>query len=189
MDQRPARSLRFAGSLTMVAVVGSLLVMGAPASQAVNVAQSAIVNPNPANWTPNVLNGQVNSFVQIGTKVYAGGRSRRSRPRAAARSIRVPTSSRSTPRPARSTPIRSDLRRRREGPCGLSRWQPARRRVLQLRERGHDCPQARQARTPRPGNGSPRSMWATRTARYGTSRSRATWSSPVADSPHQGCRA
>ena len=84
MDQRPARSLRFAGSLTMVAVVGSLLVMGAPASQAVNVAQRQIVNPNPANWTPNVLNGQVYSFVQIGNEglrrwpVHAGaGRERR----------------------------------------------------------------------------------------------------------------
>ncbi len=38
-----------------------------------NAAQNKIVNPDPANWTPNVLNGQVNSMVQIGNKIYAGG--------------------------------------------------------------------------------------------------------------------
>ena len=44
-----------------------------PAAQAVNVAQDQIVNPNPANFTPNVLNGQINSIVQIGNQIYAGG--------------------------------------------------------------------------------------------------------------------
>ena len=47
--------------------------VGIPAAQAVNVAQDQIVNPNPANFTPNVLNGQINSIVQIGNQIYAGG--------------------------------------------------------------------------------------------------------------------
>ena len=73
MQQRPGRSRRLVSSLTMLAIVTSLVVAGAPASQAVNVAQTKIVNPNPENWTPNVLDGQINSIVQIGTKVYAAG--------------------------------------------------------------------------------------------------------------------
>ena len=65
---------RFVSSLTMLAIVTSLVVAGSPASQAVNFPQTNIVNPNPENWTPNVLDGQINSIVQIGTKVYAAGR-------------------------------------------------------------------------------------------------------------------
>ena len=54
-------------------MLASLVFVGIPASQAVNVAQDQIVNPNPANFTPNVLNGQINSIVQIGNQIYAGG--------------------------------------------------------------------------------------------------------------------
>ena len=37
------------------------------------VAQPSIVSDNPANWTPNVLNGQVNALVQVGNRIIAGG--------------------------------------------------------------------------------------------------------------------
>ena len=73
MQHRPGSSHRLVGSLTMLAIVASVVVAGAPASQAVNFPQTKIVNPNPDNWTPNVLDGQVNAIVQIGTKMYAGG--------------------------------------------------------------------------------------------------------------------
>ena len=73
MKHRPDSSHRLVGSLTMLAIVASVVVAGAPASQAVNFPQTKIVNPNPDNWTPNVLDGQVNAIVQIGTKMYAAG--------------------------------------------------------------------------------------------------------------------
>ena len=52
MQQRPGRSRRLVSSLTMLAIVTSLVVAGAPASQAVNVAQTKIVNPNPDELDP-----------------------------------------------------------------------------------------------------------------------------------------
>ena len=73
MQQRPARHHRVVSSLATLAMLVSVMFVGIPASHAVNIAQNKIVNPNPANWTPNVLNGQVNSIVQIGNKIYAGG--------------------------------------------------------------------------------------------------------------------
>ena len=54
-------------------MLASLLFVGASVAQAVNIAQNKIVNPDPANWTPNVLDGVVYTFVQIGTKIFAGG--------------------------------------------------------------------------------------------------------------------
>ena len=71
--QRTVRHHRVVGTLATLAMLVSLVYVGIPAAQAVNVAQNQIVNPNPANFTPNVLNGQINSIVQIGTKIYAGG--------------------------------------------------------------------------------------------------------------------
>ena len=73
MQQRPARHHRVVSSLATLAMLVSLVYVGIPAAQAVNVAQDQIVNPNPANLTPNVLNGQINSIVQIGNQIYAGG--------------------------------------------------------------------------------------------------------------------
>ena len=102
MDRSPVLTRRPVGLLCAIAIIATLVAIGSPAS-AVNTAQNRIVNPDPANWTPNVLDGEVYIFVQIGSKIYAGGRSPRCRPRAVARSIRARTSSRSTPRPARST--------------------------------------------------------------------------------------
>jgi len=42
-------------------------------ADAVNVAQSVVVSADPADWTPNVLDGQVNAVLQVGTKVVVGG--------------------------------------------------------------------------------------------------------------------
>ena len=73
MHQRPARPPSRRDSLASLALLVSLVFVVTPAAQAVNIAQDKIVNPNPENWTPNVLNGQINSIVQIGNQIYAGG--------------------------------------------------------------------------------------------------------------------
>ena len=76
MHQRQARPHRHrstVATLASLALLVSLVFVVTPAAQAVNIAQDKIVNPNPENWTPNVLNGQINSIVQIGNQIYAGG--------------------------------------------------------------------------------------------------------------------
>lgn len=40
---------------------------------AVQVTHPAVVSDNPAHWTPNILDGQVNAILQMGTKVIVGG--------------------------------------------------------------------------------------------------------------------
>ena len=72
MDRSPALTRRPVSLLCAIAIIATLVAIGPPAS-AVNTAQNRIVNPDPANWTPNVLDGEVYSFVQIGSKIYAGG--------------------------------------------------------------------------------------------------------------------
>lgn len=49
-------------------------VLGAvPAAQAVNIEQAVVVNDNPADFTPQVLDGNVAAIVQVGTKMIIGG--------------------------------------------------------------------------------------------------------------------
>jgi hypothetical protein len=51
-----------------------LLLLGVPtASLASDAAHSILANPNPADWTPQIQDGQVNAIVQMGTKVVVGG--------------------------------------------------------------------------------------------------------------------
>jgi PKD repeat protein len=53
---------------TVVALVTPAL---PPASAALQ--QTSIVSDNPANWTPNVLDGKVEALVQVGNRIIAGG--------------------------------------------------------------------------------------------------------------------
>src|SRR5919109_390817 len=70
MHARPARSRPFAAALLLCAA----LLLGVPsASLASDTAHSKLVNPDPADWTPQVQDGQVNAIVQMGTKVVVGG--------------------------------------------------------------------------------------------------------------------
>ena len=54
--------------LSVALVVSVALLWGVPmASQAAETPQSTLVNPDPADWTPQVQDGQVNAIVQMGT--------------------------------------------------------------------------------------------------------------------------
>jgi hypothetical protein len=56
--------------LSTLAAVGTL----PPAtSRAVNVAQSVVVSPDPVDWTPHALDGQVNAVAKVGTRIVVGG--------------------------------------------------------------------------------------------------------------------
>jgi chitodextrinase len=55
-------------------IIGLPVVIGLPtASMASDTPHSVVVNPDPADWTPNILDGQVNTILQMGTKVVVGG--------------------------------------------------------------------------------------------------------------------
>ena len=70
---------RVAGAV-VVLCVGVVAALAPSPASAVQVPQATVVSSNPANWTPNVLDGQVNSIVQIGSTVYLGGRFSRVQP-------------------------------------------------------------------------------------------------------------
>ncbi len=69
---RTSRRSRSSRTL-IVATAAVMVVMAAAQAGAVNVAQSVVVSANPADGTPNVLDGQVNAVLQMGTKVVVGG--------------------------------------------------------------------------------------------------------------------
>jgi len=58
------------------AVVATVLAFAAPtnAVQLSQVAQSTVVNPKPATWTPDVTNGTVFAIGQVGGKMVLGGK-------------------------------------------------------------------------------------------------------------------
>jgi hypothetical protein len=58
-------------AVASIALLAALI--GTPPVSAVQVAQAVIVSPDPADFTPNVLNGRVNAIVQVGTTVVVGG--------------------------------------------------------------------------------------------------------------------
>src|SRR4051812_32296159 len=69
----PMRSwlrLRAAGA---VLTVGGLVVASAPSASAYDVRQTQIVTDNPADWTPNVVSGEVRYLAQSGNTLIAGG--------------------------------------------------------------------------------------------------------------------
>jgi hypothetical protein len=59
----------------VVAALLSPMIIGAlgGSADAVNFAHAAVVSADPANFTPNILDGRVNAIVQIGARLIAGG--------------------------------------------------------------------------------------------------------------------
>lgn len=67
---RPARAAR---PLALVLVLASVLVWPPARVSAVQAEHTVFVNPDPVEWTPQILDGQVDAIVQIGSKVVVGG--------------------------------------------------------------------------------------------------------------------
>ena len=53
-------------------VVSLVALIPSPAG-AVQTPESVVVNPDPADWTPDIVDGQVNAILQMGSKVIVGG--------------------------------------------------------------------------------------------------------------------
>ncbi|MGD9958711.1 PKD domain-containing protein [Nocardioides sp.] len=65
---------RFASLLVSAALVSvGLLLVGTPSSMAVDSPPGTLVSERPAPGTPHVLNGRVNSVVQVGGQIVLGG--------------------------------------------------------------------------------------------------------------------
>jgi chitodextrinase len=57
-----------------VLLLAAALLLGVPtAAPAADAPHAALVNPDPADWTPQIQDGQVNAVLQMGTKVVVGG--------------------------------------------------------------------------------------------------------------------
>lgn len=71
MDAPTPRSRRAPLITILTALV--IAVPLAPAAQAVQTSESVVVSADPADWTPNILDGQVNTILQMGSKVVVCG--------------------------------------------------------------------------------------------------------------------
>ena len=134
MHRPSAASRRFMG-LVLTTLTVAALVTVAPSAGA-NVIQGRIVNPNPANFTPNVLDGEVYSFVQIGNEDLRG------------REVHPGPGGDRRPDPQPIEPVRlrrddwghrhqlrTHVRQHREVASGRPRRQPARGRLFQRGQR------------------------------------------------------
>ena len=65
--------MRLVGLATAAVMVLGSVVALAPAAQAVQATHDRLVSQNPANWTPDVLDGSVRSIVQVGDQMVVGG--------------------------------------------------------------------------------------------------------------------
>ena len=68
---RSTRLRRRLSPVLTLALAASLLT--AMPAAAVQEPHSAVVSPDPADWTPQIEDGQVNAVLQVGTKVIVGG--------------------------------------------------------------------------------------------------------------------
>ena len=61
-------------TVALAAAAASAFVFGlVPTSASGQLEQPVVVNDNPADWTPHVIDGRVNALVQIGDTMFAGG--------------------------------------------------------------------------------------------------------------------
>jgi hypothetical protein len=69
--------MRRAGVVTVVVLTASGLVpgpAGAVNSTAGGLPDRVVVSENPANWTPHVLDGRIDTITRVGDRIVAGGR-------------------------------------------------------------------------------------------------------------------
>ena len=60
--------------LGLVGVAALLLItVGLPAGQALTQSQPAVVSADPADTTPNVVDGKVTAILPMGNRIYVGG--------------------------------------------------------------------------------------------------------------------
>jgi hypothetical protein len=59
--------------LAVAALTAALLVAGSGVGQAFQTPQAQVVNPDPVNFTPNILNGKVEAIVQVGARMIVAG--------------------------------------------------------------------------------------------------------------------
>ena len=72
MSKTPAHP-RISSLCTAFLVAVSLLALIPQSAHAVQSPETVVVNPDPADWTPQILDGQVNAILQMGSKVVVGG--------------------------------------------------------------------------------------------------------------------
>ncbi len=66
-------SVRIGSFFAALLVATSVLALIPTPAGAVQTPESVVVNPDPADWTPDILDGQVNAILQMGSKVIVGG--------------------------------------------------------------------------------------------------------------------
>jgi hypothetical protein len=57
----------------LIGLCAGLALAALPSIAGASIGLGAVVSANPANWTPNVADGAVYKFVQVGGTMYAGG--------------------------------------------------------------------------------------------------------------------
>ncbi|TWD83282.1 PKD repeat protein [Kribbella amoyensis] len=67
------RKTLLCGLTALVTALAGWLVLVGPPADAVQVSQDRVVSDDPANWTPNVLDGSVKSIQQFGNRILIGG--------------------------------------------------------------------------------------------------------------------
>ena len=60
-------------SVGWAALLVTVIAAGLPAQDAAAATIAEVVSENPANWTPDVLNGQVEAIAQVGDRIFIGG--------------------------------------------------------------------------------------------------------------------
>jgi PKD repeat protein len=73
MDTKEDDMRRKAWAATVAAAVGLAVLGGSPASAVQPVSQEVVTNPDPVNWTPHVLDGDVRAIEEVGDTTLVGG--------------------------------------------------------------------------------------------------------------------
>jgi hypothetical protein len=73
MVRLACRPQRVRAAVLVTAMIAALIGGVAAPSSGLNLPQNAIVSPDPVDWTPNVMDGRVEAFAQVGQWMVVGG--------------------------------------------------------------------------------------------------------------------